>query len=388
MTRFVHILVYDIARNNSINLNGFQVQIDGVLLNSSITPSPTIPQLFFIPWNASTYENGLHTISVTYSNGLTSSSYTHQFLLKPHTLHEITHINNTLSYFTIHKAFSPGENYGAYLLNSSFILILICLSYVISILIVVMLIIARFTLRKELSSFQQGIEGRFEVATLLFSSPQFKGYPRFFKHLLLIVSDNLIYSYFVISLLWELFGFWAIGRFPSETGIQFLWGVVFIPSVKTGRYSCWLDTYIWHVLFLFGYWLPLLVYYGVTMVPEGVRDGGKCNGVRDRGKSDEVGDGGKNEDSSVKYNTPSIHHAKNALKQCLWFVYFVGGFVVIKMWVLWDSIDHVTLICSPVWCWFAIMNGFLMIREVIYQRSFYQRLNKKEEVNESLIVAS
>ena len=106
------------------------------------------------------------------------------------------------------------------------------------------------------------------------------------------------------------------------------------------------------------------------MVPEGVRDGGK------------------NEDSSVKYNTPSMHHAKNALKQCLWFVYFVGGFVVIKMWVLWDSIDHVTLICSPVWCWFAIMNGFLMIREVIYQRSFYQRLNKKEEVNESLIVAS
>ena len=61
-TRFIHMLVYDLEQNNTINLNGFAVQIDGQFLEGRATRSAAVPHLFFFPWSPALYGAGLHTL--------------------------------------------------------------------------------------------------------------------------------------------------------------------------------------------------------------------------------------------------------------------------------------------------------------------------------------
>lgn len=360
-TRFIHIMAYDLSMNNSILLDGFQVRIDNHLINGTISASPKIPHLFYLPWSPSLYTEGLHTISLEYSNGQKSVSYQHSFMLSPFSTNEIAQINRTLSYSTILHSMIPGANVGGFMLNSTFITILMVVSYSVSLIIVLLLIIARLMVKQILpSSDCQGVERRVFVADYLFNHPQMKGYPTFFKRWLLITSDKIVFYFFVVSLTWETVGVWLFGEISSEFGIQFLWGTVFIPATHSGRYSCWFDTYIWHVLFLFSFWIPLLVLYGCAMVPEKIIAG------RTR-----------------------FQHAVRVVCNCLWLAYFVGIMLVVKLYFLWTTFKPITLLLSPVWCWFAVVNSVLMVRELVYQHQIpYEGFKKETESRDSLIVAS
>lgn len=110
-------LVYDLEQNNTINLNGFAVQIDGQFLEGRATRSAAVPHLFFFPWSPALYGAGLHTLKVSYSTGVRSTTYTHSFITRPQSIRAVVAANRTLSYSAIQNAMEPGNNVGGYVLT-------------------------------------------------------------------------------------------------------------------------------------------------------------------------------------------------------------------------------------------------------------------------------
>ena len=352
-SRFIHIMAYDIPHNNSIQTDGFSVFIDHQRINSTLHSSSETPHLFLLPWNASLYRTGLHLITVKYS----SVEYSHTFILSPYSPRELSQVNSTLSYSTILNALSPGFNFGGSLISSSLSPILITLSFSIPLIIVTFLVVARRIVTKFIPpDTPSGTQQRLWIADYLFHHPTFKGYPTFFKRWLLLTSDRPVYLFLVTSLLWQLFGIWSIGTFPKEFGIQFLWGV-FFPTA--GQYSLWLDTFFWHTLSLLVFWIPVLFYYALTMVPEGV-----------------LGSASPRE------------RAVDGVAQCLWAAYFVGLMVVVKLYFVWDSFHPGTLLASPVWCWFGVIQCGFLLRELAYRVAFLRMSVKPSSPSETVLVSS
>lgn len=352
-------MAYDLSMNGTIQLDGFDVWIDNQQLEGTITASSTIPHLYYFPWNSSLYTTGLHKITVYYSNGKITTLYTHSFLMREYSASQLSQTNATISYSTIIHSLSPGLNFGGYMLNSTFVIVLVTVAYSITLLLVFFMVVARVIDKRLMPHFpHRGTEGRALTAQFLFYHPSMRGYPIFFKRWLLLASDKPLFYFFIVSLLWQSFGIWLVGTFPTEFGIQFLWGTLFIPKTRTGSYSLWLDTYIWHLFLVVFFWIPLLVYYCQMIVPEGVIS-----------------------------KPSSFSRAVRGVAHCLWLAYYVGGMIFVKLYLLWDTYTPLTVLTSPVWCWFAVVNSVLMVREMKYQLYYMRKAGKRDLGEESLIVA-
>ena len=355
LTRYIHILVYDLEQNNTINLNGFSVQIDGQFLSGNVTPSPSIPHLFFFPWSPALYASGLHTVKVSYSTGVRSTTYSHSFITRPLTVRAVVATNRTMSYSAIQNAMEPGNNVGGYVLTYRIVVVMITLSYVLSVVLVAFVIVCRQTIKRfypyRLAS---DFEGRYRLYHFLFRREIDKKFPYFMRSFAFMASDKYVSRFFIISLLWETVGFWAVGKFPQEFGLQSLWGVLFMPATRLGNYSLWLDLYMWHVIFLILFYIPLMLYYCAFMIPHGM--------------------------------TPEATVLSRTLRMichCIAFIYFVGIFLFVKVIAFWMSFDKATLLLSPVWFWIPFINAILMVRELVFEHHYNRRgLIIKEKATE------
>lgn len=354
-TRFIHMLVYDLEQNNTINLNGFAVQIDGQFLEGRATRSAAVPHLFFFPWSPALYGAGLHTLKVSYSTGVRSTTYTHSFITRPQSIRAVVAANRTLSYSAIQNAMEPGNNVGGYVLTYRIVVVMVTLSYVLSVVLVAFVVVCRQTIKRfypyRLAS---DFEGRYHVYHFLFRRDIDRKFPYFMRSFAFMASDTYVSRFFIGALLWETLGFWAVGKFPREFGLQSLWGVLFVPATRLGNYSLWLDLYLWHVIFLVLFYIPLMLYYCAFMIPHGM--------------------------------TPEATPLSRALRMichCIAFIYFVGIFLFVKVLAFWMSFDKATLLLSPVWFWIPFINAVLMVRELVFEHHYNRKgLKIREEVME------
>ena len=216
-TRFIHILVYDVEKNNTINLNGFAVWIDGNALDGEATASPKIPHLFFFPWDPSLYASGLHTIKVSYSTGVRSCTYSHAFTTRPLTIRAVVATNRTMAYSKIQDAMEPGNNVGGYVLSYTFVIVMMVISYVLSAVLAVFIILCRQTVKRIYPyPMTSTFEGRYHVYHFLFRRSVDQKFPYFMRSFAFMASDKYVSRFFIVSLIWETVGFWAVGKFPKE----------------------------------------------------------------------------------------------------------------------------------------------------------------------------
>ena len=331
--------MFDIGKNGNIDLDGFSCSIDGVQLPSSAIRSESNPHLFLIPWNPFSYQHGLHFLSVSYSNGLYSTTYSHPFFLTPSPLTSFLMQNSSLSSFDILDATSPGRNVGGFLVNSFLVPVLITLSYTLPLLQVVFIVIGRLTLLHLFPyPLTDSAESRYHVYHHLFRRKALSQTPAAFKAFLLMCSDRWVVWFFVVALLWQTFGFWSFGKFPSEFGVQHLWGIVFIPSTENGQYSLWLDLYLWHVIMLIGYYIPLMFYFCVFMIPHG---------------------------ALPEATTTSKWARFTAQVLCL--LYFVGVFFFVKLYLCWVNFHNTFFLFSPVFFWIPLSNVVLFARDLCFE---------------------
>lgn len=344
-TRFIHILVYDVEKNNTINLNGFAVWIDGNALDGEATASPKIPHLFFFPWDPSLYASGLHTIKVSYSTGVRSCTYSHAFTTRPLTIRAVVATNRTMAYSKIQDAMEPGNNVGGYVLSYTFVIVMMVISYVLSAVLAVFIILCRQTVKRIYPyPMPSTFEGRYHVYHFLFRRSVDQKFPYFMRSFAFMASDKYVSRFFIVSLIWETVGFWAVGKFPKEFGMQSLWGVLFIPATRLGHYSLWLDLYLWHVIFLLLFYIPLILYYCSFMIPHGMTP-----------------------------EATSLSRTLRMICQCICFIYFVGVFLCVKVLAFWMSFDKATLFLSPVWFWIPFVNAGLMVREIVFEHHYNRR---------------
>ena len=327
-TRFIHIWVYDVSLNGQVDLHAFSVTIDEQPLNVTVTPS-THPHLFYVPWTPSLYGAGLHTITVTYSNHHHSATVTQSFLTSHQTASAIAATNHSLSYMDVFTATNPGALAGGLFLKTTLVPIIITVSYTGSILLAVLVLISRMTI---LHAFPYPLDSSFDcrmrVWRFLERAKDLR-IPSVVRSVLLMASDRYVSSFFVVSLLWMVFGFWSIGRFPDEFGIQTLWGMLFLPATSTGHYSLWLDLYQVAIIYLFGYFVPLFAYYCAVM-------------------------------------SPVMAKWLRVLVTVVGFVLFVGVFFILKLYILHGNVPSKALLCSPIHVWMEVLNAGLLVREVFF----------------------
>ena len=328
-TEFIHIWVYDVSLNGQVDLQAFSVTIDDQPLNVTVTPSSTIPHLFYAPWTPSLYGSGLHTITVTYSNHHHSATVTQSFLTSHQTASTIASLNSTLSYMDVFTAMNPGALAGGLFLKTTLVPIIITVSYTGSILLAALVMIGRLTIRQAFPyPLDSSFDCRMRVWRFLERAKDLR-VPSVVRSVLLMASDRYVSLFFIVSLLWMVFGFWSIGRFPDEFGIQTLWGMLFLPVTSTGHYSLWLDLYQVAIIYLFGFFLPLFAYYCTVM-------------------------------------SPSMAKWLRTLVTVVGFVLFVGVFLVAKLYILHGNIPLKALLLSPIHVWMEVVNVALLIREVAF----------------------
>ena len=325
-TEFIHIWAYDVSLGGQIDLQAFSIAIDDQPLNVTVTAS-AIPHLFYAPWTPTCYGAGLHSISVTYSNHHHAATVSQSFLTSHQTAATIASANATLSYMNVFTATNPGALAGGLFLKTTLVPIIITVSYTGSILLAVLVMIARLTIRQ---AFPYPLDSSFDCRMRVwrfFEHAKDLRIPSVVRSVLLMASDRYVASFLIVAPLWMAFGFWSIGRFPDEFGIQTLWGMIFLPATSTGHYSLWLDLYQVAILYLFGFFVPLFAYYCAVMAP-----------------------------STAKW--------LRTLVTVVGFVHFVGVYLVFKLYMLHGNIPVTALLLSPVHLWMEIVNVGLLIREV------------------------
>ena len=339
--------MYDVSHNGEIDVDGFSVQINGVQLHSNITVSPTNHHLFYISWDPTQYGKGLHTITIEYDNGYHVTSVTQSFLTSYQTTAEVSSTNSSVSFISVLTSMNPGAFTGSLFLKSTFVPIIITLSYTGSLLLVIIVVIARMTIKHIFPyPLDSSFAGRVRVWRHLEQQKDLQ-IPSIVKSVLLMASDRYVSTYFITSLLWMIFGFWSIGTYPDEFGIQTLWGMIFIPATTTGSYSLWLDLYVWAILYLFGFFVPLFAYYCAIMSP------------------------------SPLLQTPSPWRWARGFFHGCGLLLFVGIFFVIKMFILHGNMEWKTLWTSPVHVIMILVNAVLLVREILFD-TWYSSRGKKE----------
>lgn len=351
---FIHLFVYDIGRNGVVQPDRISCAIDGETVPSPAEPSESNPHLFRIRWSPENYIKGIHYLTVSYSNGLYTANYSHPFFLTPESLSSFLMQNSSLSSLDILDATSPGRNVGGFLVNSYLVPVLFTLAYTLPLLFVLFLIIGRLTFLHIFPyRLDDSAESRYHVYHHLFRRKTFQNTPLLFKAFLLICSDRWVVYFLTISLLWQTFGFWSFGKFPSEFGIQSLWGVLFLFGTENGNYSLWLDLYLWHVMTLFCFYIPLMVYFAVFMIPH-----------------------------------PALPEATSASRwsrlcaHVLCVIYFVGIFFFVKLYVCWINFHNISFLFSPMFLWIPLANSVLLGRE-LYFEWYFMRNNPKKPLYDS-----
>ena len=104
---------------------------------------------------------------------------------------------------------------------------------------------------------------------------------------------------------------------------------------------------------LFCYYIPLMVYFGVFMIPH-----------------------------------PALPEATSASRWSRFFahvlcvIYFVGVFFLVKLYLCWINFHNISFLFSPVFLWIPLANSVLLGRELTFEW-YFMRNNPKKPLYDS-----